>query len=442
MSPGDPGKAVPTQPAGSVAAAPPVAPELVVSVAAIPAPRDCREPFLNSAAAALLRGQVQGETLGLKGLRGLRRQHPSGNIVVRGGDFTGADLRNARLEGICFVDVKLARSDWRGARADRTTFLWSDLSAANLRGVAMKEVLFYHSDLEKADARGADWSGGAMSGSELRSWDGLRLDRARLRRFRFLCSEEYPCFGWSKSGISLRGADLTGADLSSYWARTDWTGARFDRTSVGLRQLLEIGSARFAGPVLVVEGKAKARLAPRDYAWLRRHVSDVAYRLPATGRGARPPLRIGETGFYVEPSLRFDPAARQSRLYRRLLPAIVSAASSVVQVTARRDGTLAADGNAVGSAGHVCGLATQGLRFDRGTGWFLATPRLEDGARPAPLLRFEGNGAEVREQGHEPHFALCGARAGFGRMERIAVAREEGLRMFAQRADRWGFAAP
>lgn len=306
----------------------------------------------------------------------------------------------------------------------------------------MKDVLFYQTDLAGADARGADWSRGAMSGNETRSWDGLRLDGAKLRGFRFQCSEEYPCFAFPDKAISLRGADVSGADFSSYWARTDWTGARFDRTRVNLNQLLEIGTGRFAGPLVVTEGKVEVPLEPREFAWLRRHIGNTRAHAPRDGPGIRPPLRPGETAFYVEPWLRFDPAARASPLYRRLLPAVVSRASSAMTVTGREDGALDAEGTAAGPAGHACDLSVRGLRFDRRSGWFLGSLPLGKERAPTPLLRFDRDSVEVREQGHVEPWGFCGYRAGFGRMERVPLSREEGLRMFAERADRWGLGGP
>jgi uncharacterized protein YjbI with pentapeptide repeats len=99
-------------------------------------------------------------------------------VRLAGADFTGADLRFARMPA-----VDLAGAILTGAR-----FESANLSAANLEGVAL-----HGADFNGADLRGATLTESAMSGA---TFERAKLSRAKL------------------GGIEWERADLRGADLS------------------------------------------------------------------------------------------------------------------------------------------------------------------------------------------------------------------------------------
>jgi uncharacterized protein YjbI with pentapeptide repeats len=382
---------------------------------------------------------VDGDVLGgPAGLIALRRARGAMLIIVRGGNFSHADFRRARLHNICFYMTKLSHSDWRGARAPGTGFIDARLTGADLRGAHMPQVLLRTAYLDKVNATGADFSGGRLSGTAFGSLHALRLDRANLARFAFACgtTEEDVCS--HEQRISFRGADLSGAAIDTYRGQADWTGARLDRTFVALHQLAALGRARQSGPIVLRAGDeygprprvAAVRLSPADYRAIRAHIEppNDARDEARIGFGRRPAwARPGARILLVSADVAFDDGFRAGRLYRRLLPVIVRAASARIVLRVGRDGSVAAQGQAVGYNAHACSLGGARLRFDPATGWLSGPPAVHPQDPPAwrhrmkPLLRFRGDRGQVYAAGHpdgaENLWLLdhlqCGARAGF-----------------------------
>jgi uncharacterized protein YjbI with pentapeptide repeats len=416
--------------------------------ARLPPARACREAAPSYDRVDPRAGQVNGKLIqGAEGLRRLRRAWGDALVVVRGGDFTGADLRGARLHNLCFLETKFAGSDWRGVRAPGIGFLSSDLTGARLQGARMPRILIGQPHLERVDATGADFSDGSVSGNAMGSWEGLRLDRAVLRRFRFDCGRTQGDQCVPSGGgpyVSFRGADLREAQIDTYWGDSDWRGARLAGTQVSPYQLTQLASARIEGPLIVRENEAKATLSTAEYRRLRSHISN--YDPPGTFlKGSRPAwLRPGATFLLAAPPIELDPAARKSPLYRRLLPVLVEGASSVLLVKVRRNGRIDVSGSAVGGNGHMCSLDGINLRFDRSSGWFVGEDQGDQsfGApapeRPVPIVAFSSDRADIYENGHPwgekdwgfSHFGLCGARAGFSRMIRLPLSAAEAGRLY------------
>lgn len=384
-------------------------------------------------------GTVDGEAIGgRRGLVALRRARGDMLIIVRGGNFSRADFRNARLHNICFYMTKLGHSDWRGARARGIGFIDARLTGADLRGARMARVLFHTAYLDKVDATGADFSRGRLSGNAFGSLHALRLDRANLTRFAFACgtTEEDVCS--HQQQISLRGADLTRAAIDTYRGEADWAGARLDRTIVALHQLAALGSAQAAGPIVL---RARDEYGPSPRVAILR-LSPAAYRAilphiepPREARGdttivraGRPRwARPGTRALFVSADVGFDDGFRAGPLYRRLLPVIVRAASARIVVRIAADGSAGVKGEAFGYNAHGCSLDGERLAFDPATGWLSGPASVRAGdppawrTRPKPLLRFQGDRAEVYAGGHpqaeEDLWLLdhiqCGARARF-----------------------------
>jgi uncharacterized protein YjbI with pentapeptide repeats len=409
--------------------------------ARLPPARACQAAKASGRSIDELPGQVDGALVrGAEGLRKLRRNWKDALVVVRGGDFSGADLRKLRLHNLCFVGTKFTGSDWRGTRAAGIGFLWSDLTGARMQGARMPNILIDAPDLAKVDATGADFSDGSLSGNAMGSWEGLRLDRADLRRFRFYCgrTQDDQCVAnQSGPGISFRGADLREAWIETYWGKTDWRGARLGRTQVSLRQLLDLAPARIDRPLVVREAKSKMALSPAEYRWLRRHMSE-SESLPDSLKGSRPAwMQPGTATLLAAPAIGLDPAARASPIYRRMLPVLVEGSSSVLLVEVRRHGRIDVEGSATGGNAHACSLVGRNLRHDRATGWFVGTDQGDQGTgapppdHPMPIVAFSDDRVDVYEQGHPwedkdwigfLHFGLCGARASFARMIRLPLS--------------------
>jgi uncharacterized protein YjbI with pentapeptide repeats len=102
---------------------------------------------------------------------------------LNGLDFTGADLREARLRDASFLRSNLRESDLSGVNAYRAKFV-----NANLAGAKLEDAYLLEADLTKANLTGAS------------------LVNADLRQARF--------FGADLRGSSLTGARLRGADLT------------------------------------------------------------------------------------------------------------------------------------------------------------------------------------------------------------------------------------
>lgn len=251
---------------------------LAALAAATPSSPDCQSAMgdlFGEAETASVPGQVDGASLGsANDLAALREARGDALIVIQGGRFAGADFGGMRLSNICFVGTDLSGSNWRGAQAPGVAFVGVDLSGASLAGAHMARVLFRHPNLAQVDATGADFSGGRLDGGWDGSLESLRLDRANLRGFRFECGITLGDGCPLERSISFRGADLSGAVLNSYWGagEDDWTGARLDRTVIGLHQVEEAIRAQFAGPVILRGGDASVELSSEDVRTAAAHI--------------------------------------------------------------------------------------------------------------------------------------------------------------------------
>ncbi|MCL4673462.1 MAG: pentapeptide repeat-containing protein [Sphingomonadaceae bacterium] len=128
-------------------------------------------------------------------------------------------------------------------------------------------------------------------------------------------------------------------------------------------------------------------------------------------------LRPGESVIYHEDSLQLPEAMRSGELYRRILPVLIDASDQEITLTGNPDGSIAAEGSAVGANAHTCDLGALVTRFDPATGWWSART---DGGAPVPLFRVEGRRIVLRYSGNFGNtpeeagdFMTCGMRASF-----------------------------
>jgi len=487
-------------------------------------------PLYEGADVAAVGQQVDGKTIaGSAGLAQLRSRTGDRLLVVNGGAFAGADLRQAKLKNICFVGTDFSRTDWRGVSAPGLGFIDTNLEGARLAGARMPRVLLRQANLKDVEAVDADFSGVKMDGGWDGSVDNLRLERANLRGFRFDCGITIGDGCPLEGEMSLQAADLTGASLATYSRYSSLIGARIDRTELGLSQLIDLDAAELAGPLRLRGGDTVVEISPAEFrtlrphlrlgeplrpvsfncaaartpperaicgpdnghladldgqaaelyrlaraaspsvaaeqqAWLRRRdacgadadclIARYEERIDALyGRAGRPEwLRPGVTALFVQPDVHFASAFRSHPLFARILPVLIDGASGRLLVRVNANGTIDADGDAIGGNAHLCSLGAEGLSLDRSNGWYSGpyegdadTPAALRG-RPMPVLRFLGDVAQVYRNGQggvegspDPRgsdYASCGARASFGDLVRVPVTEAEAaelLRDYRQR---------
>ncbi|WP_285713469.1 hypothetical protein [Erythrobacter oryzae] len=128
-------------------------------------------------------------------------------------------------------------------------------------------------------------------------------------------------------------------------------------------------------------------------------------------------LKPGESVTYHHDSLPLPDATRSGPLYERILPVLIDASNQQITLTGNPDGSIAAEGFALGANAHMCDLGVAAARFDQTSGWWSA--RSEAGLK-VPLfrvdgrrivLRYSGNSGDTPDEAME--FVTCGMRASF-----------------------------
>ena len=248
-------------------------------------PRDCQAllgSLYEGPAESELSAAVDGAAIGgPAGLQALRTARGDELLIVRGGRFDRADLRDARLGRICFLGTSFVASDWRGADVDGSAFVDADLSGARFEGAGLSRVLFRRPMLKDVDATGVDLSEARIDGGWDGSLEGLRLDGANLAGLTFDCGITIEDGCPLDRQISFRGTDLSGARIALYWgsAEDDWSGARIDRTEVSFHQLEPLAAAEIAGPLILRAGDEAIALSAAEHRDILRHIRRVS---PAT----------------------------------------------------------------------------------------------------------------------------------------------------------------
>jgi len=317
---------------------------------ASPAGQSCQSalgPLYDGTPEEALPGRVEGDSIvGSEALKELRRRRGDALITVVGGSFRGADFRGAALHNICFLDTNFEGSDWRGADAPGVGFIRANLTGATLAGAKMPGIMLRQPTLANVDALEVDWSGGKLDGSADGNLENLRLDRANLSRFTFDCGITIGDSCPYSDAISLRGADLAGAAVDTFnGGGSIWRGARFNRTTVSLRQLRDIGSSELFGPVIVRGGDARAELSRDEVLALQPHISS-----PGSG-AATPSFDCARASTPIERMICSEDGGTLraidrdvAALYRRALAADPGVAASQQAWLRRRDAECAPRG--------------------------------------------------------------------------------------------------
>ncbi|NEX93548.1 pentapeptide repeat-containing protein [Caulobacter sp. 17J65-9] len=141
--------------------------------------------------------------------------------------------------------------------------------------------------------------------------------------------------------------------------------------------------------------------------------------------GAPAWLTPGTEALYISDDLPVSDDFRQTALYRKVLPVIVSSSWQTLYVRAEAGGRMYAYGEAWGGNGHSCSLfgreSDGTLAMGDKSGWY-GGPRPDYSDKPgtwADVFRLWGEHAEILED-PDAGYASCGARASFGgRLTRV-----------------------
>ena len=178
------------------------------------------------------------------------------------------------------------------------------------------------------------------------------------------------------------------------------------------------GEARRAGKVTATS--QKQWLAQRDRCTDEECVDNsYAARMDqifaAMGPGAG--LAPDQSVTYYQDVLPLPSSMRGSELYERILPVLTDASWQYIKLTGMEDGSISAEGFALGANAHTCDLAVDSARWDTKTGWYSA--RAYDGTL-VPLFRIWGDRLLMRYSGNSGDtldvaqgFVSCGMRASF-----------------------------
>ncbi len=198
----------------------------------------------------------------------IRKEYKDGRlIVIKGGDFSGWQLRNAKLKNICFSGSDFSGSDWRKARGTGLGFIKAKLDGAQMQQAKMPDILLRSTSMENTNASQIDFSGGAMDGSWEPSIAKLRIDQANLSRFRFNCgvTQDDGC-AFNRQDIFARGANLTGADLGNITLSTfDISAATINGTVVSLDQVEYLRDAKPTGNIILRGGDLEQIITPEGF---------------------------------------------------------------------------------------------------------------------------------------------------------------------------------
>lgn len=168
--------------------------------------------------------------------------------VVRGGSFSGADMRPLAplLANACLVETELDGTNWEGTAIPGLRLVNIDFTGAKAARARWPGLSTHGVNLQGSDFTGADLSGlrfvAARQGAD---FDGVSLRAANLAGASFACGITIDV--WCVNGPpDFVGADLTGADLSSLglWDPKAIAGAVLDDAIVSPTARLYLEEAR------------------------------------------------------------------------------------------------------------------------------------------------------------------------------------------------------
>jgi uncharacterized protein YjbI with pentapeptide repeats len=389
------------------------------------------------------------------------------------------DLRVVRtdLESASFRGATLSRARFEGAGLAKADFESAGLRKARFVGaysqLFLGEARFHHASMEGAvfdcgitvdawcmDVYTAVFFGTRLEGADLTTlgvWDEDMLRYAVVgqstavhpRSIRYMQATEI-----SGSPLILRASLPASGEEGQATPEAAITPEEFDELNAATlsyaddRPSFDCGKAKTQVEKLICGEYASAlRTADRDMAalygeakkggkittasqkaWLtkRNKCTDeeclaAAYRTRMdqlfAALGPRWALAPDESMTYREDVLPLPSSLRSRELYARIRPVLSNASAQYVTLTGMEDGSISAEGFALGGNAHMCDFGVDSAQWDPKTGWYSATA--EDGSL-VPLfriwgerliIRYSGNMGDTPDEAQE--FISCGARAGF-----------------------------
>lgn len=214
------------------------------------------------------RKDIDGATLSsLDALKRATSDRRGGLTMIKGGDFSGWNFSNMKIDQICFEDSKLAGTNWTGGGGYGLGFINADLTGANLNNADMPDILLRDAKLAGVNASGANFINGHFDGGWFKgNVDGWNIDGANLSGFTFDCGitldDGCPVFQGGDP-ISAKGTDFSGATLHSfglYSVKLD--GAILANTTIGPAQLPQLAKAEFRGDIVLRGADQDVTISP------------------------------------------------------------------------------------------------------------------------------------------------------------------------------------
>lgn len=216
-----------------------------------------------------------------RALNKIIRDHPYGMpLVIKGGDFSGWSMgltwrplfgSKKFLNNVCFVDTKMANTNWLEAQTSGIGFINVDLTDAVMDEAELPFVLFRNATLKGVQAKGADFSYGKLDGGWSSSITNLNIEDADLTGFRFVCgSNEINGCPFDRGGIKASRANLTNASILGFSVLdADFTQARIEGIELGVEQLGQLNGAVALGPVRLHGGPFMQVASAQEFNALR-----------------------------------------------------------------------------------------------------------------------------------------------------------------------------
>ena len=194
--------------------------------------------------------------------------------IIKGGDFSGWNMRGMALSFVCFEDSKFVGANLAGAQGTGTGFTRADLTGANMQGAELSHVLFRNANLTNVQAQGADFSDGQLDGGWFEgAVAGWNLDGADMTGFVFACGITVPdgCPVYQGGDpISAKGVNFTGATLDSFGLyNMQLSGAKIYGTIISPSQISDLIVADLQGAMVLRGGASDIAVSPDEFTMLQ-----------------------------------------------------------------------------------------------------------------------------------------------------------------------------
>ncbi|NNV31306.1 hypothetical protein GTA30_16220 [Roseobacter sp. HKCCD6503] len=148
------------------------------------------------------------------------RAHRSAEFInLSPPDLTGADLRNADLDGAILVGVSLTRvqiqgADLTGAQLEGANLQFAQMRGADLRNAQMQEANLMQAQMQGANLRGAEMQRAVLWSAQMQ---GANLERAQMQGADLWDAQMQRAILWNAQmqGANLTRAKMQEADMAS-----------------------------------------------------------------------------------------------------------------------------------------------------------------------------------------------------------------------------------